>query len=210
MSTFSEMRAKIEDDLNRTDLTTQVNREINRAIRKYAKQKFWFAATTGTFSTVADQQSYGTGDGLPSDIRDIIYLRITQSSSVYYELIERGIDRVLRWNSNDDSGLPTDYAWLESKIYLYPNPDAVYTVTVYYQKYYTDLSADGDSNDFTTNPEAEQLIENEAKYHLYAELITDAEQALICRGLRDEALKTLKQINSDFIGVHGSIRPTQW
>lgn len=294
------MQAKIADDLNRSDLTTQIQREINRAIRKYASIPMWFSSTSANFTTAAGQQTYDTADGLPSNIRIVDYLRVNQSTptitttggvadtytltpttpatsyadgdtyfvkssatntgattinisalgvksitrpnavalqagdftsgqvytikynstagvfylqevgGTYYPLTEAGIDLVIGYNVNDNPGLPENYAWFNESIYFYPIPDQTYVVQVYYEKYYADLSAAGDTNDFTTNPEAEQLIEQEAEYQLYDTVILDPAMAAKCIENRDRALKTCRRITTNFNSVHGAIRATDF
>lgn len=300
MSTYAQMQAKIADDLNRSDLTTQIQREINRAIRKYASIPMWFSSTSANFTTANGQQSYDTADGLPSNIRIVDYLRVNQSTptidttggaadaytltpspaassysdgdtyfvkisatntgastinisglglrditrpngialqagdltagqvytikynstvsdfylqevgGTYYQLDEAGIDLVIRRNVNDNPGLPLNYAWFDQKIYFYPIPDQTYVIQVYYEKYYTDLSAAGDSNDFTTNPEAEQLIEQEVEYQIYSTIILDMEMAAKCIENRDRALRTCRRVTTNFNSVHGAIRATDF
>ncbi len=210
MSTFIEMVNKIEDDLDRTDLTTQVKREINRAIRKYSQTRFWFNEDSSTFSTVVDQQSYSSADGVATDIKKIIYMRLTQSATNYYEIDPTDINNILKWNANDNPGLPGVYAWFDEKIFLYPNPDQVYTVTYYYQKDYVDLSADGDTNDWTTNSEAEQLIEAETKYQLYKDIILDQGQAQTCKLSVREALQILRYNNTNFMNSNGRVEATSF
>lgn len=300
MSTYAQMQAKIADDLNRADLTTQIQREINRAIRKYASIPMWFSSTSANFTTARGQQSYDTADGLPSNIRIVDYLRVNQAtptidttggvadtytltpspaatayadgdvyyieasatntgastidvsglgarditrpngvalqagdltsgqvysiiyessasdfylqavSGTYYELDEAGIDVILRRNVNDNPGLPLNYAWFDEKIYFYPTPDQTYIIQLYYEKYYADLSAAGDSNDFTNNPETEQLIEQEAEYQLYDTIILDREMADKCLANRDKALRTCRGITTNFNSVHGAIRATSF
>lgn len=300
MSTYAQMQAKIADDLNRSDLTTQIQREINRAIRKYASVPMWFSSTSANFTTAAGQQSYDTADGLPADVRIVDYLRVNQSTptitttggvadtytltpstaatsyadgdvyfikasatntgastinisalgarditrpngvalqagdltsgqvytikyhsdvsdfylqevgGTYYSLDEAGIDLVIQRNVNDNPGLPLNYAWFNQAIYFYPIPDQTYVIQLYYEKYYTDLSAAGDSNDFTTNPEAEQLIEQEVEYQIYDTIILDPEMAAKCIANRDRALKTCRRITTNFNSVHGAIRATDF
>jgi len=300
MSTYAQMQAKIADDLNRSDLTSQIQREINRAIRKYASMPFWFSSTSANFTTANGQWSYDTADGLPSNIRIVDYLRVNQSTptitttggvadtytltpspavtsysdgdsyfikasatntgastinisslgavsitrpnaialqagdltagqvytikynstaagfylqeigGTYYELDEAGIDLVIRRNVNDNPGLPLNYAWFDSSIYFYPIPDQTYVIQVFYEKYYADLSAGSDSNDFTNNPETEQLIEQEAEYQLYDTVILDPIMAAKCLENRDKALKTCRKITTNFNSVHGAIRATNF
>lgn len=300
MSTYTQMQAKIADDLNRSDLTSQIQREINRAIRKYASIPMWFSSTTANFLTAAGQQSYDTADNLPSNIRIVDYVRINQStptvyttggaadaytltpspaataytdgdiyyikvsatntgastinvsslgvtditrpngvalqagdltsgqvysivyessasdfylqeiSGTYYQVDEAAINVILSRNVNDNPGLPLQYAWFDQKMYFYPTPDQEYVVQIYYEKYYTDLSAAGDSNDFTTNYETEQLIENEVEYQIYKTIILDDERAQACLLNRDLALKACRRVTTNFNSVHGNIRATDF
>lgn len=298
MSTYAQMQAKIADDLNRSDLTSQIQREINRAIRKYASMPFWFSSATANFTTANGQWNYDTADGLPSNIRIVDYLRINQSvptiyttggaanaytltpspaatsysdgdtyfieasatntgastinvstlgnrditrpngvvlqagdltsgqvypikynstasdfflqevGGTYYSVDEWPINRIIQSNVNDNPGLPLGYAWFNENIYFYPIPDQVYVVQIFYEKYYTDLSAAGDSNDFTTNPETEQLIEQEVEYQIYDTIILDQAMAAKCQANRDDALRLCRRITTNFNSVHGAIRAT--
>lgn len=79
MSTYTQLQSKIADDLNRTDLTSQIQREILRAIRKYASEPFWFSGKRFNFQAAIGQQYYDSADGLPSDIRIIDYVSVNQS-----------------------------------------------------------------------------------------------------------------------------------
>ncbi len=298
MSTYAQMQAKIADDLNRSDLTSQIQREINRAIRKYASIPMWFSSTSANFTTANGQWNYDTADGLPSDIRIVDYLRINQSvptittttgivnayiltpspaittyadatsffikisitntgastinisglgvkaitrpngvalqandlianqvytikyngtaggfylqevGGTYYSVDEWGFNRVVESNVNDNPGLPLSYAWFDQNIYFYPIPDQIYVVQVFYEKYYADLSAPTDSNDFTTNPEAEQLIENEVEYQIYKTIILDDARAAACDEDKEKALKLCRRVTTNFNSVHGAIRAT--
>ena len=161
MSTLTQMRARIADDLNRSDLNTQIDKAINRAIRHYYNSEyFWFNETVGTFVTVANQESYGTADSVPSDILSINYMRLTISTTNKPEIPKKTYQEIQMLNSGASIGQPLYYAWYQNKIWFYPIPDAVYTVTISYQKSYAVLVADSDTNDFTV--EAEDLIESRA------------------------------------------------
>lgn len=296
MTTFSGMVAKIENDILRTDLTSDVEREINRAIKKYGATPVWFSSTSKNFATASGQWTYDSADGFPSDIREISYVRLNQSPGTintdsgaadayvvdpstavtsltdglkvvftagnsntgastlnvsslgatsitrpngvalqsgdivasqvitvvysstdsafhlrdttgnYWELEEVNIDKIVEWNGNDNKGMPLNYAIFDSKIWFYPVPDNQYVVTIYYDKFYAPLTAADDTNDFTTNYETESLIENEAKYHLYSEIILDTEQAAVCKANVKEALTTIRKITKNYNGVQGRIR----
>jgi hypothetical protein len=176
MSTFAQMRSTIADILDRTDLTTQINLAINRAIKFYQDEPFWFKDTIATFPTVSGTKAYDTGGGIPSDIASIDYLEIAVSSSDERSLVERTYAYIEQIDSNHWQSVPTDYAWYNDSIYLYPIPNAVYTMRVSYQKTYTDLSADSDTNDWTTL--AESLIESRACWSIYSEILQNPERAV--------------------------------
>ena len=203
------MQNNIEAYLLRTDINTMVQLAINRAIKKYSKARFWFDETEFTFSTVVGQWTYSSTDGVPTDIRQIDYTRITVNN-VYYRVIERDIQYIIDANVNNNQGQPIDYAWYEEKIWFYPVPQQIYPITLYYQKEYATLVFPTDTNDFTTIPEAEELIECEALRWLYEKVILDQEKANTYRAAGREALKVLNEINESKTGINGYIKPTYW
>ena len=207
MSTFSQMRSKIADDLNRTDLTTQINRAINRALTYYKKQRFWFNEGTATFSTVVDQESYGSADGVATDIVDIDEAKITISSTVKPTLTKQTFNYIQQMNYGNFKSQPTDYAIFQNKIWLYPIPNQVWTITLYYQKSYSDLSDDSDENDFTTY--AEDLIEARAIWWLFKTVIRDKDAAEDYKQVEMDALTSL-QAQTTKLTSSNKLRPTEF
>ncbi len=206
MSTLAQMRSKIADDLNRSDLSTQIDRAINRAITHYESEMFWFQETTGTFSTIANQQSYGTADSLPSDIKEINDpVKITITSTFLPDLKRISFAELLQKDIGAFASQPDEWAWYQAKMWFYPRPNAVWTVTLRYQKSYTALSADADTNDWTTY--AEDLIEAHACWDLYAHLLQDDKQASTFEARELRALKALQEKNRKLVST-GYIRPT--
>lgn len=203
MSTLSEMRTRIADDLDRSDLSTQIDKAINRAIIHYQKEPFWFKETTGTFTTVAGTKAYGTADGLPSDIGEIDYVEIVVSGSDY-QLTKKDITWIEQANPQDTRGEPSHYAWYQNKMWLYLVPNAVRTVRIYYTKKYTALATDNAENDWTTY--AEDLIEARARWWLYLRVIMNTEQAGLAKQEELDALQALREKNEGY--VVASIPPT--
>ncbi len=206
MSTLSDMRSRIADDLDRSDLSTQIDKAINRAIEYYEKERFWFNEKVGTFATAANQKNYGSSDGIPTDMAQRDYVEITVSGKEY-RLTERTYDYIKELIGNDMTGEPTDYAYYQENFYLYPVPNAVRTITVSYQQKYTTLSADADTNDFTTD--AEDLIEARARWWLYLRVIKDREQSELAKSEEQDALLSLR-IKTEKLIMSGKIRPTQF
>lgn len=190
MSTFADMTSRIADDINRSDLTTQIGLAINRAIDFYAKKyRFWFNEATATFNTVASQVNYTSTDTSITRIREIDFVKITINSSNTYELRPVTYMELQRDYSNTTiTGQPMEYAYYKENFYLYDPPDAAYTITVSYVKDYADLSGSQD-NDFTTN--AEDLIEARASWWVYTRLVKDYDAAAIAKQEEKEALESL-------------------
>jgi hypothetical protein len=199
-STFVQMQNNIADYLNRTDLTSQIKTAINRAIEFYWKERLWFNETTNTLSTIANQQAYGTADGLPSTIEEIDDVKITLAASNIPSLRKRSMDYILSHNIGNYTNQPTDYAWYQSKLYLYPTPNAVWTLTIYHQKSYTALSADADTNDFTQK--AEDLIEARAQWWLYKNILKDKNLADVAKEDEIEALMAHRLKTKNLLGTN--------
>lgn len=172
MATYTQMRSRLATDTGRSDLTSSINEAINRAIEHYEKERFWFNETSGTFSTVAGTDAYTQGSGgVLSDILEVDVLTITRTSTDIYPLDKVTFQKLREYSTTgttSNRSLPDMWAYYKNAFYFYPVPDAAYTITVYYQKSYADLSADADTNDFTTD--AEDLIEARARWWLWTRL----------------------------------------
>lgn len=191
MSDFFTMYSRIADDLNRDDLNTQIKKAINRSINHYSTESFWFNETTGTVTTVSGTRVYATNSGaLPSNIRNIIDAQLANGTT-RYTLLPELIDASNYNEPTNTRGIPGWYAWFSGSLYLRPTPNAVYTITLYYTKSYSDLSADSDQNDFTNY--AEDLIEYRSLAWLSARLLKNFEEANYYRGLEAEALAELRR-----------------
>lgn len=194
VNTFLDLRTQVADDIDRSDLTAQINTFINRSIQYYEKENFWFTETTVTFPTVASTESY-IESGIATNIKDIIRVEITVSSNTY-ELTERDIDYIRNHNTTTTTtGRPTDYARYNGYLYLSIIPDAAYTVKLFYRKSYADLSANGDSNDYTNT--ARDLIESRTEWYLYKKTIKDKQLALDANEDEVMALDALRAIHNE-------------
>lgn len=207
MSTLSDLRTNIADDINRSDLSTQIDKAINRAIRFYRRDRFWFQETSSTFTTIASQQAYGTADGIPSDIAEIDHVKIAYQSDWVVELDPVTLQEIQNLNIGNYTGNPEKYAFYANKFYLWPIPDAAYTVTVFYTKNYSDLSSGSDSNDYTNY--AQELIENRARWWLNMRIIKDMEAAKGDKELEIESLNALRAETERYISS-GQITATSW
>lgn len=197
MATFGTVQTNIADYLNRTDLTTQIQVAINRAIASYSTHDFWFTqANPTTFNTIASQESYGTADGIPTDLREITYLKMTVGTS-FYRMKQRTIQFIEDRNPNNNVGRPSDFCFWANKIYFNPIPSGVFTMTLYYRKNYAALVNGADTNDFTNTTEALNLIEAKALWWLNTYIIRDPVGAKENQEMEESALAILSTISNN-------------
>lgn len=208
MSTLAQMRSRIADDLMRSDINTQIDKSINRAIEYYYnKGGFWFDETTGTFATIASQEAYGTADGLPSDIAEIYYVRLTIGSTNKPELRLKSYPAIQLLNMGAATGTPSDYAWYQNKMYLSLIPNSIWTVTISYRKTYSTLSNDADENNYTNY--AEDLIESRARGWINKRIIKNYEAASLDKEEELDAFSALRK-RSQTMTSTGTIQPTDF
>lgn len=163
MTTYSVMRARIADEISDSNLTTQINRAIQSAIAHYERQRFYFnTRVTDTFALVADQEYYGSSDlaAIPNLLAiDDMYATISGSR---YQIVPVSFDDIAAEQTGTlEADPPYRYAYHAQQIRMFPVPSAARTVTMADHYRLTALSADGDSNAWTTD--AEELIRQRAK-----------------------------------------------
>lgn len=187
MATYSDMRARIADELaNDGDISTaQINYAIQDAIKLYERRGWWFNQKTATLSTVAAQEFYGSAD--LADIPNIVQIDNATVTNSGLKTPLRAVD----FNTIDDiqdgsvTAEPTAFCVYEQEVRFYPIPDAAYTVTLSYVYRLTTLSADGDSNAWTND--AEELIRQCAKRRIALNYLQSEEVAARCASLEREA-----------------------
>ncbi len=179
MTTYGTMQDRIADELDRSDLTTQIKRSIQSAIAHYQTQRFWYNETRNiSFATVDGTEFYGSSSD--SDIPNVLFfdaLKIAINSTNKYDL-KRAPYSELDSDSQSitlDEGQPVKYAYYAKQIRLYPIPDASYSVYGSAVMSLGDLSLTTDTNNWMTDGEA--LIRSRAKWDIYTHIIRDPELA---------------------------------
>lgn len=208
MTTYAVMQTRIADELARSDLTSQIQKAILSAVAHYQKERFYFNEAVGTFSTVASQAWYSSSDLADlATLAEIDTLRLATGATSY-----RLLATTIQWieerdNSTAITADPTHYAYYRRQLRLWPTPNQTRTVTMNYIDVPAALSADSDSNCWTTDAEA--LIRYRAKGDLFANVIRDnPEEITLCKQLELVELSSLKAA-----GVRlgsGRIVPTQF
>lgn len=198
MSTYAQIQSNIADKIVRSDLTTQIADEINRAIQFYSSKRFYFTQTTDTFTTVASQASYSSSDSVATDIRHIDLLKIAVATNdlIYPERIN--FTEIQQMNTSNATGEPSYYAYYQQKIWFYVIPNAAWTVTMYYQKAYADLSSGSDTNDWTSGL-PKDLIEQRVLSVMYADWTKDDESAARAKAREQEIYAMLKSESNNLL-----------
>lgn len=154
MATLAQMKTRIAEELQRSDLSARIASVITDAIEEYQGRRFAFNQARATFSTVASQEYYDTTI-IPTDIAQIDSMRVTANGRTTpvvespFSLLERLSD------GTSTRGEPSRWCWYGQQIRLYPIPDAIYTVSIAYLQR-IDAPADNASNAWTN--EANELI----------------------------------------------------
>lgn len=115
-----------------------LNEGYNDIMRRHY---WWFTESTGSFDSVALQESYSTADGIPDDIRSILELRF--QGKLYNPITQsEGMGSM----STPYSNFSQSYFMFGGSIYFVPPLASAVTdgVTLKYYKTHTPLSADAD------------------------------------------------------------------
>lgn len=207
-TTLSTMQSNIAIYLNRTDQSTNITLGINRAIDYYSSgNNFFFQEAITTFSTVINQESYGSADGVPTNIQEIDDLIITQASTNKMPLTPRTYRWIKARNVAQVPGIPYDYAYYNSKFFMSLIPDQVYTMTLSYTKSYADLSAGSDHNDFTDN--AASLIEARTCWWIYSKILKNKDAAADAKAEELDELVNAQAQTSDLVKSRKTV-PTRF
>lgn len=190
MSDFGTLIQRVLDDLERTDLTSVASVEIKSAIKHYNPKLFFFLECRATLNTADGTEYYG----LPADFISADSLVITVNNNTRV-LTERHYDTIEEWfvSSSTYKGEPTDFAVYQQQLRLYPIPNGAYSMRLSYKASLTELSANGDSNDWTDR--GEELIRSRACKNIAARKLKDMSAAQVYGMLETDALKSLVSEN---------------
>jgi len=152
MTTFATMRSRIADELARSDMTTEINRQINSAIKHYESMRTRFNEIQDFFiATTTSGQRYETLTGSATIVIGIDTVRLIYSGS----RISLG-QKSLAWIEDHDvmdtaiSGVPYYYTMQGERIRLFPAPNGTYSLFANGIRRFSELSADADTNGWMT------------------------------------------------------------
>lgn len=203
---LSDLKGTIADDLARSDLTTAIEDAIEDAIQHYQSEGFWFSwSRSVTFSTVNARTTYTASD--VAEMPSFIHLEsvfITRSGNQVFPMEPISVGE---WEQLSDAsavtGEPFWYAWQNETLYLYPTPNAAYTIRLHGHQgihynaagtAYTGIGAPDDDAEINVYMRhAFELIRAHAKQLLYAHKLHDEGAAMRMQPLIERALSALRR-----------------
>lgn len=204
MSTYVQVRNRIADDVRAattaatSDIASQIAQCVLLAIQHYKNERLWFNETTTTL-TATSSQSYVDA---PSDILVIDNLYLTVSGR-NIRLIPQDLDSIIAYRPSSN-GRPRAYCYYQNRFELDRPSDSAYSMPIYYVKELAALSADADTNGWTTD--GEDLIVYHAEKKLYANVIKDLVAAASAQAQERDALTALRARRNDRV-MTGYTRP---
>lgn len=204
MTTLGDLKQEIADDLERSDLSASIQKEILAAIRHFEEERFYFSESRAeTFNTVADEPDYDSEDlsSLP-DFTKIngIYATVNSTARMLTPLTSKAMEL----ERGDRTGAPTHYSLINDVLTLYPTPDDAYQIRILGFTRLAALSGDDATNAWMT--EAYDLIRARAAAKVCAFKIRDLEAASTYQLLEDRELMRLraqterKRVSGDILG----------
>ena len=158
MPSLQTMRERIADELNRSDLTAEIDRQINSAVRHYESTRMrWNEVRDWVVATTVPGTRYYS---LTSDFLRFDSLKIARSGN-YVDLRPR------TWKSIEDrdsqvtatQGVPSDYVVYADQLRIYPAPDSSMTlVGSYIQRATTTTLTASSSGGWLAYTGGEELI----------------------------------------------------
>jgi hypothetical protein len=208
VTTLAIMKARIADELARTDLTSQIAYAIPDAIAAYTGERWFFneSRTTVSFSTVASQEFYTSSDDADiANIRKIDYVAVYVGNDVRKLEYRCPEDMEYISANGTQEGTPWSYGWYDNKLRFYPVPDQAYTIRVAAHVKVAAPSSDGEaSNPWMTD--AERLIRSRAKLDLALHVLRDDALAATMAEAVKEAWSDLKSTTNQLFAGDGRIR----
>lgn len=189
MSDFGTVRALIKRDIQRSDLSTDSNANIDddtisfyikAAIDYYSSTMFWFNQKTDTSVAITASQEYATP---PTDFVAPILWRITTQG--YQRIVEpKSINEIEGYRSSVTSvaaSAPYFYALFQKRFEMYPTPTATLATSLSYIYKLPELVDDSDTNEWVD--ECRLLIANKAQEMIYKSRLHHYERGEMHAGL---------------------------
>ncbi len=171
MATYGDMQARIADELARTDLTAEIQNEIQSAIAYYENDRYWFNEGQWSFTTVNAQELYALPVQFLADF-DVV----GQWGTWWYRLVpltQEYVDQIDALKIVSD--LPRAFALFQEQIRIFPPPYPNVIIQINGVTKLPALVNPTDTNAWVTS--AEEMIRTRALANIYMRYLRDGDQA---------------------------------
>lgn len=208
MSTLADLAARIADDLDRSDLTSQIGAAIKDAVTRYESEKFVFTEVANVTATFSSSAAFVALSALPVYFTKIDRIRIDDGASLF-DLTARDYDWIMDSQDAQTLARPCEYCVYADAIQFDSRPTQNYTALIDGVKRISTASANADATGWFND--GKRLIRAWAKAELYDNVIREdgsADQANKFRMKAEVEYRDLKRkLNTR---NSGRVRPTSW
>jgi hypothetical protein len=211
MSTRYVLEQQIIDDIDRTDLSTQVSAAVDTAIRFHEHDRYWFNTVAKVTATLSSSTAFIPFTDLPYRFLEIDRMRVQRNTNYYWDLVARQRD------------------WLFDRqdviVYTEPSEYAVYAETIQFDNYAAQsypLIMDGlvslgntASNSYSTSSSvawfgaARDMIRAAAKKDLFLHVIKDPDQA-VAMGVVETGVRNILKSKTNQLAATGRVQANDW
>ena len=171
MTDLTTLKAEVADDLARSDLTSAIAEAITEAIEYYQPEPFWFTEDRdATFATVSGTSEYTSTED--ADIGQFYRLDsvILVDGTQRYPMTEFSVSEWEDYQDVASNARPYNFARYQESYFLYPTPDAAYTIRLTGHRKIAAPASDGEADNVWMT-DAYQLIRARAVKNIFAKKI---------------------------------------
>lgn len=197
-NSYGTMQSRIADELDRSDLTSEIQTAIQDAICLHERKYYYFnnLPSNFTFNTVSGQEYYTSSDNAAIATAPIIM----ELTGTFF-----GLRRQLHkkpWEYLDaistlttSKAEPVDWAYFGEQIRLYPIPNGVYSIACAAVTRPTRPASNSDAGVWMNDAEA--VIRTQAKLYLLKNVIRASDMAEEVLLLKDQLKEEVAALNEE-------------
>lgn len=169
---YATLKQNLITSLNRSDLTAEVDSQIQEVIRGLQRDWFYISAVRQTLPTVVGQVFYD----IPTDMVSIDFVRLLYANTwQFLRKVEYDYLLILDTNNPSSTSPPLNWSPFDSKIRIYPAPDQIYTLELTGNQKIPVPATDATTNFWTEG--ASELVKYLTLAQIYQTRINDPARA---------------------------------
>ncbi|MCK5602535.1 hypothetical protein KAR91_11715 [Candidatus Pacearchaeota archaeon] len=203
MTTYNDLKDQIADDLNRSDLTSQIEAGIANSVALYNQSRWWFNEGRAFISASASQAYYA----VPSDMLDKDTMLVTIGGSKE-PLVEKSYEEIDNKDTDTYVGTPAEFCYFADQFRLYPKPNTGFTLTLSFHKVLDPPTASA-SNAWTNRYIGFNLIRHATVREIAMHKMNAPNKAALASAGEKNALTALTTLNTKRM-TRGRVTPTEF